>query len=163
MDANNIRQLLDRYFQSETTRAEEALLKDYFQQSDIPADLAEYRPLFNFWVQERQQQTSADFNQKMARKPSLLARRSPVRVWQWAAAAAIFIAVGSWYLVGGLQKEPPTAVASIDWSKYEPQTDEEALRMATKALIRTSSALKQSVTTATQEIENVRKLVQPLQ
>ena len=52
MDYKYIEQLLERYWQCGTTAAEEAILKAFFSQDDVPAELEKYRALFAY---ERQQ------------------------------------------------------------------------------------------------------------
>ena len=46
MDYKYINQLLDRYWQGETTLEEEQILRSFFSQLCVPEELAKYRPLF---------------------------------------------------------------------------------------------------------------------
>ncbi len=46
MDYKYIEQLLERYWTAETTLEEESILRTFFSQKDIPAELAHLRPLF---------------------------------------------------------------------------------------------------------------------
>ena len=46
MDYKYITQLLDRYWKCETTLEEEEILKAFFCQKDVPADLCKYKDLF---------------------------------------------------------------------------------------------------------------------
>ena len=46
MDYKYIEQLLERYWQCETTLQEEAILHTFFSQEDVPAELQQYTPLF---------------------------------------------------------------------------------------------------------------------
>lgn len=46
MDYKYIEQLLERYWQGETTLQEESILRSFFSQSDLPAELRKYQPLF---------------------------------------------------------------------------------------------------------------------
>jgi len=48
MDYKYINQLLDRYWQGETTLEEEAILRTFFSQEGIPAELQQYAPLFRY-------------------------------------------------------------------------------------------------------------------
>ena len=52
MDYKYIEQLLERYWQCETTPEEENVLRAFFAQPDVPANLARYKALF---VYEQQQ------------------------------------------------------------------------------------------------------------
>lgn len=55
MDYSYIEQLLNLYWQCETTLQEEEILRQFFAQEDIPFALEKYRPLF-----ARQQQPTLD-------------------------------------------------------------------------------------------------------
>ncbi|MBO5058088.1 MAG: pyruvate ferredoxin oxidoreductase [Prevotella sp.] len=46
MDYKYIEQLLERYWQCDTTLEEEEILRTFFNQKDVPAELAKYAPLF---------------------------------------------------------------------------------------------------------------------
>ncbi len=46
MDYKYIEQLLERYFAAETTQEEETILRTFFSQEDIPAEMRQWRALF---------------------------------------------------------------------------------------------------------------------
>lgn len=46
MDYKYIEQLLERYWHCETSLEEESILRTFFSQKDIPAELSQFRPLF---------------------------------------------------------------------------------------------------------------------
>ena len=46
MDYKYIEQLLERYWECQTTLDEEAILRTFFRQEDVPASLLPYRLLF---------------------------------------------------------------------------------------------------------------------
>ena len=52
MDYKYIKQLLNRYFDCETTLEEENILKTFFSQKDIPAELVKYQALFIYEQEE---------------------------------------------------------------------------------------------------------------
>ena len=52
MDYKYIEQLLERYWQGETTLQEEAILRAFFSQEDVPANLLKYKSLFDCGLQE---------------------------------------------------------------------------------------------------------------
>lgn len=54
MDYKYIEQLLDRYFDGQTSIAEEQILKIFFSQDHIPAHLNAYACLFRYAVEERE-------------------------------------------------------------------------------------------------------------
>lgn len=53
MDYNRIKELLERYWEGETSLEEEAQLTAYFQQETIPAELERFRALFQFFGTEK--------------------------------------------------------------------------------------------------------------
>jgi len=52
MDYKYIEQLLERYWAAETTLEEEGILRAFFSQKDIPAELEQYRALFTYEAEE---------------------------------------------------------------------------------------------------------------
>ena len=48
MDYKYIEQLLERYWDCETTNEEESILRTFFSQKDVPARLLKYRSLFEY-------------------------------------------------------------------------------------------------------------------
>lgn len=48
MDYKYINQLLERYWNGETSLEEEQILRSFFSQICVPEELAKYRPLFNY-------------------------------------------------------------------------------------------------------------------
>ena len=54
MDYKYIEQLLERYFQCETTLKAEETLRTFFSQEDVPVWLMKYQALFSYEAQEEQ-------------------------------------------------------------------------------------------------------------
>lgn len=52
MDYKYINQLLNRYWQGETSLEEEDILRAFFSQENIPAELMAYKPLFAYEAEE---------------------------------------------------------------------------------------------------------------
>lgn len=66
MDYKYINQLLERYFECETTLQEEEILRTFFSQEDVPVSLLQYRDLFVYEHTARKQDTlGEDFDQRM--------------------------------------------------------------------------------------------------
>jgi len=57
MELDRIEIILERYFEGETTIAEENELKDYFSSSDVAQHLEQYKPLFGFFSEAREQKS----------------------------------------------------------------------------------------------------------
>ena len=64
MDYKYIEQLLERYWQCETTLQEEAILRTFFSQPDIPEALRKYQPLFACETQ-KEEALGEDFDARM--------------------------------------------------------------------------------------------------
>ena len=66
MDYKYINQLLDRYWKAETSLEEEEILRAFFSQDELPAELKPYQALFSYEMGEAKQETLGDdFDQKM--------------------------------------------------------------------------------------------------
>lgn len=66
MDYKYINQLLDRYWQGETSLEEEQILRAFFSQICVPEELAKYRPLFVYEQTEpKVDRLGEDFDERM--------------------------------------------------------------------------------------------------
>lgn len=65
MDYKYIEQLLERYWECETTLQEEAILRQFFAQEDVPSHLMCYRDLFAAEHAIVSEHLSEDFDQRM--------------------------------------------------------------------------------------------------
>lgn len=65
MDYKYIEQLLQRYWDCETSREEEQILRAFFAQRDLPAGLARYRDLFVYEQEQACLQPGADFDRRV--------------------------------------------------------------------------------------------------
>lgn len=111
MDYKYIEQLLERYWAAETTLEEEGILRAFFSQKDIPAELEQYRALFTFEAEETGARLGGDFDARIlamieeeepqatvkAREISLKQRLMPL--FKAAAVVAIVLTIG-----GALQR-----------------------------------------------------------
>lgn len=66
MDYKYIEQLLERYWQCGTSIEEEDILRAFFSQKDVPANLRKYRALFAYGQSERKEQVlGEDFDSRI--------------------------------------------------------------------------------------------------
>lgn len=66
MDYKYIEQLLERYWNCDTTLEEEAILRAFFSQDDIPAGLAKYKHLFAYAAASTAEDTlGEDFDERV--------------------------------------------------------------------------------------------------
>ena len=90
MELAKIEALLEKYFEANTTIAEENILKDYFAKEDIPTHLIEYKEMFNFF---------SDSSLETSNR-SIKLTKSSMRI-QWLSIAAMlvfFVGIYSVYL-----------------------------------------------------------------
>lgn len=66
MDYKYIEQLLERYFQCETSLEEERILRTFFSQKDVPVAFLPYRDIFCYEQQEKEElRLGDDFDQRI--------------------------------------------------------------------------------------------------
>ena len=75
MDYKYIEQLLERYFQCETTLKEEEILRAFFMQEDVPVWLAKYKTLFVYEAQ-REESLGNDFDERIL---EMVEQQEPVK------------------------------------------------------------------------------------
>lgn len=103
MDYKYIEQLLDRYWQCETSLGEEQILRSFFQQEEIPTHLLRYKNLFGYQQAQAKVKLGDDFDAKIlaqvekpvvkARKLTLTSRLMPL--FKSAAVVAIILSLGN--------------------------------------------------------------------
>ncbi len=105
MDYKYIEQLMERYWAAETSLEEEDILRTFFSQQDIPAELEQLRPLFACLQQEAAVELGDDFDRRMlamtashapqpVRARTVSLRRQLRPLFRAAAAVAIVFSVG---------------------------------------------------------------------
>lgn len=104
MDYKYIQQLVERYYNAETSLNEERILRAFFSQNDIPAELRPHRPVFAHMAREAAAGgLDAGFDTRLlaeierrrtvgARRITLARRLRPM--WRAAVAVALVCAVG---------------------------------------------------------------------
>lgn len=104
MDYKYIEQLLERFWECQTSPEEEQILRDFFKQEEVPAELAQYKPLFDFERSERNIRLGSDFDQRVlsrvaeeqpvvAKRISFTRRLRPL--YQAAASIAVVLMLGT--------------------------------------------------------------------
>lgn len=126
MDYKYIEQLLDRYWQGVTTLEEEAILRAFFAQKDVPAALQRYQPLFAYESGEKEQDVLGDdFEARIlsmtegttmvqARTIRLTDRLMPL--FKAAAVVAIILTLGN---AAQLSMQPQPSNDEIDYASYK--------------------------------------------
>jgi hypothetical protein len=65
MDYNKIKILLEKYWNCETTLEEESILQEYLSGSELPEDLKEISPLFQYYKSQRGVKVSEGFEERV--------------------------------------------------------------------------------------------------
>ena len=134
MDYKYIEQLLERYWQGETSLEEEAILRAFFAQKDVPSALQHYQPLFICESEEAGKNVLGDdFDARIlaltegttmvqARTIRLTDRLMPL--FKAAAVVAIILTLGN-----AAQLSMPTQPSSdeIDYSAYKDTYQDPAM------------------------------------
>lgn len=149
MDYKYIEQLLERYWQCETSLEEEQILRSFFGQEEMPAHLLPYKNLF---VYERAQQEvglGEDFDEKVLsriEKPVVKARKLTLRtrmmpLFKAAAVVAVILSLGT------VAQHSFFAEDNLDYN-YDSYTDtytdpQVAYEQVSSALMRVSERINQ--------------------
>lgn len=102
MDYKYIEQLIERYWNCETSQEEEQILRSFFSQKDVPAHLLRYKDFFSFENNEKEISLGEDFDRKLLaeiEKPTVKAHRISIYrrmmpMFKAAAAIAIVVLLG---------------------------------------------------------------------
>lgn len=125
MELYKIEELLEKYFQGETSIAEEKELTNYFSSSNVAQHLEQYQPLFGYFSLAKEQINPKELPELPTKKG-----QSTKPVW-WSLAASVVILLGIGMNVY-TTNETKTSVASNELGSYD--TPEEAFRETQKAL-----------------------------
>lgn len=130
MELNKIENILEKYFQGETTIAEENQLKEYFSSSNVAQHLEQYKPMFGYFSQVKQQKSTQE-----TPLPKSQNKKQNVAWLSIAAAAVVLLSIGTYFYVS--EKNTAPVVAQTELGTYDDP--EEALEATQKALALLSS------------------------
>ena len=106
MEFNRVEQLLEKYFEARTTEAEERDLRDYFSGKDVEGHLEQYRPMFAYFSNAKQER----FTQQVPLKP----RRN---LYQWISVAAVVVMVAGIFFGKQYQERKEAEYAYLQTKK----------------------------------------------
>jgi|SRR6218665_1198940 len=126
MALDRIENLLEKYFEAETSIAEEKELKDYFSSSDVAQHLEQYKPLFGYAVLAKQEQFTATIPLKTKKRKSV--------VWlSVAASATVFLGVGL-FTFNTYNRSQPQDLGVIDDPEVAYRETQKALAMISESV-----------------------------
>ena len=120
MDYKYIEQLLERYWNCETSLEEEQILRSFFRQKEVPAHLLRYKQLFAYQDVEKEKGLGDDFDTRILtriERPVVKAQRLTMRtrfmpLFKAAAMIAVLFLMGNGFSAPVFQAdgtEVPTA------------------------------------------------------
>ena len=119
MEFNKMESLLEKYFEGETSIAEENELKDYFSSSNVAPHLEQYRPLFGYFTEAKEQ--------KFINNLPLVSKKRKVAWLSIAASIIVMLSIGTYSYF-----EVNTVDENRELGTYDDP--EEALEATQKAL-----------------------------
>lgn len=178
MTVIEVKQLIEKYFEGDTTLQEEALLADYFAGNNIADELKQYQPLFKFFATEKQiilsQSTTNDIlkltqRQKGQQEVSngLKAKRGGggfsagnLSLWWRAAAAVLIIGVSSYLITTRFESVKNRSLAENNRIKIydESEEAEKALEEVQAALALVSKKMKKGTDQTTEGMKKVKRI-----
>lgn len=156
MDYKYIEQLLERYWEGETSTEEEGILKAFYRQQNLPPHLARYQSLFAYADREKEQTLDSSFDARLlqaagiANEPGSTATKhvTPGKftiahrlrpLYRAAAAVAIVTLLGTAAQHSFRSADDKNPAASWDYNQqaYTDSYDDpqKAYEMASKALL----------------------------
>lgn len=122
MEFNKIEDILEKYFQGETSIAEEKELKDYFSSPNVAQHLEQYKSMFGYFSQVKEQKSTQEI--------PLKTNKRNVAWLSIAASAVVLLGIGTYFYVS--EKNTVDTVAQTELGTYDDP--EEALAATQKAL-----------------------------
>ena len=133
METQRIKELIDKYWAGESSLDEEGQIASYFQGSDIEDELVQFKPLFNFYEDEREIKLEKSIESMLPKQEAKIFTLNRVR----AVAATVAIIAAS---VFGFNYLNTNSILGNDNKVVaEIQDPEEAYAMTMEALAYLSS------------------------
>ena len=130
MEREQVAQLLEKYWQVETTVGEERMLAEYFRGTDVPLEWETYREVFSFYEQERGVRPGEGLEERIMEQ---VRPRPRLRHAWWAAAACIILLLGLEPLLRVTEERPVGQRMAIVKDTYDDPR--QALAAVQKALL----------------------------
>jgi hypothetical protein len=119
MDSKHIEELLEKYWNAETTLEQEQELRAFFQSNNVPENLSEAAMLFRYFETEKSKKLNENFDADVTKKLKQRQGGKIVPMTNWfriaRVAAGIVVVVAAVYLVGQeVRKRNPNEVADTE-------------------------------------------------
>ena len=163
MDYKKVNELLERYFEGETSLQEETMLSTYFNENEVAADLQKYQPLFQYFKEEQSIQISDDFESRLLEKLEAQPTEAKIKkmpfLSQLRRIAAVAVIIFGAFMAYQQINQPPIdeGVAINDkFAPYDAMTEQEAYERTKAALMLISNKLNTSTQKAAKGFIEVR-------
>jgi len=162
-DEQKMDQLLDRYFQGETSLEEESWIRQQCQRRDLPEQYLPYRSWFTVIEEDTERSLDDSFEAELLERINRQQRQAKVRKlvskpWQIAAAVVLALGLATWMWSDDMASQWMSSPDQIDWSQYEPETPEEAAQIYRKAMLRVSSEMNTGAAKASKKLEKLEEI-----
>lgn len=146
MESDKIEILIEKYFQGNTSIAEENELRNYFSSVDVAQHLEQYRPLFGYFSQAKEQ----EFRQAIP----LQTKKRNVAWLSVAASVVVLLGIGTYVYQYNNQPAPQSNLGTYD----DPEV---AFKETQKALAMLSSHVNTGIESVQyiQEYEHSKNLI----
>lgn len=121
MESHKIESLLEKYFEGETTIAQENQLQEYFSSPNVAQHLEQYRPVFGYFSKAREQQ----FEQTLPLQPR---KRKAVAWLSVAASVVVLLGVGT-FAYNNMQDSSSDELGTYDDPEVAFRETQKALDM----------------------------------
>jgi len=121
MELIKIEAFLEKYFEGETSIAEENELKDYFSSPNVAAHLEQYRPLFGYFAVAKEQKSTDTV--------VLVSKKRKVAWLSLAASVVVLLGIGSYTYLNTNNVEKTPELGTYDDPKKALEETQKALAM----------------------------------
>jgi uncharacterized protein HemX len=121
MELHKIETLLEKYFDGQTSITDEKQLTNYFLSSDVAQHLEQYKPLFNYFSQAKQQ--------KLEREIPLETKTRNLAWLSIAASVAVLLGVGSFLYFNNREAKLDQDLGTYDNPEIAFQETQKALQL----------------------------------
>jgi hypothetical protein len=141
MDCKTIKEILDKYWEGETSLKEEQLLKTYFNSDQVAKELESFRPLFVYYKEQKAKTATQSF-EGLKRKP-VVHRLLPT--WVTVAASILILVVAGTFCYVPQNTSNPAIFAIDETVKDTYKDPEKAYKEAKAALLLISKGLNKGM------------------
>ena len=121
MEFNKMEALLEKYFEGETSIAEENELKNYFSSSSVAPHLEQYKPLFGYYAEAK--------NENFEKEIPLISKKKKVAWLSIAASIAVLLGAGTYVYFNTNEVKENNELGTYENPKEALEATQKALAM----------------------------------